>query len=130
MKNYISNRIALIMKEYGYNKNSFSKAIGLKNNVTIGRIINENRHPSYEVLYKIIQTFGSIDANWLLTGKGNMYKNNYEDINNAAESNSNYNTRNEYQEIIQILREQLSIKDKEIERLMNFLEDKKERPTG
>lgn len=74
MKNSVSYRIRLIMSEFGYNKNSFSKKIGLSNNVTIGRIINEDRSPSYDVLYKIIQTFGNIDAEWLLTGAGKMYK--------------------------------------------------------
>ena len=69
----ISERIEMIMNEMGYNKNSFSKAIGLGNNVTIGRIINEKRDPSYEVLQKIIQTFGHrINARWLVTGEGEM----------------------------------------------------------
>lgn len=69
----ISERIEIVIKELGLNKNSFSKAIGLGNNVTIGRIINEKRDPSFEVLQKIIQTFGhTINAKWLLTGEGEM----------------------------------------------------------
>ncbi|MEA2041169.1 MAG: hypothetical protein U9N85_01270 [Bacteroidota bacterium] len=62
------------MNEFNYNKNSFSKAIGINNNVTIGRIVNEDRNPSYEIIEKILLTFGSIDANWLITGKGEMLK--------------------------------------------------------
>lgn len=90
MKNLISERIELIIKELGYNNNSFSKAIGLSNNVTIGRIINENREPSYAILERIIQTFGNINANWLLTGNGNTFllKN---DANNSNNSNKNGN---------------------------------------
>lgn len=90
MKNLISERIELIIKELGYNNNSFSKAIGLSNNVTIGRIINENREPSYAILERIIQTFGNINANWLLTGNGNAFllKN---DANNSNNSNKNGN---------------------------------------
>lgn len=61
------------MIHLGLNKNSFSKAIGLSNNVTIGRIINEDREPSFDILTKIIQTYGSINANWLLTGEGEMF---------------------------------------------------------
>ena len=69
----ISERIALLIKESGLNKNSFSKKIGLGNNVTIGRIINEKRDPSFEVLRRIIQTFGhKISTKWLLTGEGPM----------------------------------------------------------
>jgi plasmid maintenance system antidote protein VapI len=73
MENTISFRFSLIISKLGLTKNSFSKAIGLTNNVTIGRIINENRQPSYEILEKTIQTFGSINANWLLTGEGEMF---------------------------------------------------------
>lgn len=69
----VSERIETIIKELGHNKNSFSKAIGLGNNVTIGRIINEKRDPSFEVLEKILHTFGhTINAKWLLTGEGQM----------------------------------------------------------
>ena len=69
----ISQRIEKLIKVLGHNKNSFSKAIGLGNNVTIGRIINENRDPSFEVLQKIMHTFGEqISAKWLLTGEGRM----------------------------------------------------------
>lgn len=84
MENSISHRIELIMNEFNLNKNSFSKAIGLKNNVTIGRIINENRKPSYDILTSITQTFGSINARWLLTGDGNMI----EEKNNENQNSS------------------------------------------
>ena len=74
MENSVSERIKLIIKEKKLNISSFSKAIGLTNNVTIGRILEEKREPSYKILHAITQTFGSIDANWLLTGTGTMYK--------------------------------------------------------
>ena len=81
MKDSVSTRIVLIIKELGMNVNSFSKAIGLTNNVTIGRIISEEREPGFQVLSKIIQTFDSIDANWLITGKGEIFKR----LNNGKE---------------------------------------------
>lgn len=74
MKNTISDRICLLISELGYNKRTFSQAIGLGNDVTIGRIVNEQREPSYKVLNSIVQTFGNIDANWLLTGEGDIYR--------------------------------------------------------
>ena len=55
------------------NKSSFSKKIGISNNVTIHRIINEDRKPSFEVLDKILLTFGSLNANWLMKGDGSMF---------------------------------------------------------
>jgi phage repressor protein C with HTH and peptisase S24 domain len=84
MKSLISDRIKLIINELGYNNNSFSKAIGLTNNVTIGRIVNENREPSYDILLKIMQTFGSINGNWLITGIGNPFTEG--NLNNAEKS--------------------------------------------
>lgn len=71
----IGQRIELLINALGLNKNSFSKAIGLSNNVTIGRIVNQDREPSFEIIQKIIQTFGSINARWLITGEGDMFNN-------------------------------------------------------
>ena len=65
----------MLINHLGYNNSSFSKAIGLDNNVTIGRIINENRKPSFEVLSSIALTFGNINTKWLLTGEGEMVQN-------------------------------------------------------
>ena len=61
------------MSTYSLNKNSLSVAIGLTNNVTIGRIVNENRHPSQKTLQLILTKFSNIDANWLFSGTGEMY---------------------------------------------------------
>lgn len=65
-------RIQKIMDEEGLNKNSFSKAIGISNNVTITRIINEKRSPSRSTCEKIVAAFPKYSINWLLTGEGNM----------------------------------------------------------
>lgn len=72
----MSGRIQLLIEDLGLNNNQFSKKIGLGNNVTIGRIINETRKPSFEVLEKILQTFGNVSADWLMKGEGNMYTDN------------------------------------------------------
>lgn len=68
-------RIQKIMDEEGLNKNSFSKAIGISNNVTITRIINEKRSPSKSTCEKIVAAFPKYSINWLLTGEGNMLTN-------------------------------------------------------
>lgn len=73
MENTISDRIFLLISKLGYNKRTFSQEIGLSNDVTIGRIVNEQREPSYKILSSIIQTFGNVNANWLMTGKGDMF---------------------------------------------------------
>jgi hypothetical protein len=71
----INLRIAKIIEHYGLNKNSFSKRIGIDNNVTIGNIVGGRLNkPSFEVLEKIMLLFDSINAEWLITGKGEMLK--------------------------------------------------------
>lgn len=67
-------RVKLIMEREGYNKNSFSTVIGLNNNVTITRLINEKRKPSRMTCEKIAQRFPQYSLNWILTGKGEMYQ--------------------------------------------------------
>ena len=65
-------RIQYIMETEGYNKNSFSSAIGISNNVTITRIINEKRNPSRATCQKIIDRFPQYSFDWLFSGIGNM----------------------------------------------------------
>jgi transcriptional regulator with XRE-family HTH domain len=70
----IGSRIALLIKELGLNKNSFSKEIGLKNNSTITNIINNpNRSPSYDVIFKILSKYNQLNVRWLIAGQGQMF---------------------------------------------------------
>lgn len=67
-------RIQIIMEKEGLNKNSFSKAIGMTNNVTITRIVNEQRTPSYATCQKIVNAFPQYNLDWIISGKGEMTK--------------------------------------------------------
>lgn len=64
-------RVQYIMETEGFNKNSFSAAIGINNNVTITRIINERRNPSHSTCEKIISRFPKYNLEWLEFGIGN-----------------------------------------------------------
>lgn len=69
-------RVQYIMETEGFNKNSFSAAIGINNNVTITRIINERRNPSHSTCEKIISRFPKYNLEWLEFGTGNMINEN------------------------------------------------------
>ncbi|MFC2112829.1 hypothetical protein ACFLTA_06125 [Bacteroidota bacterium] len=70
----IGERIALLIKELGLNKNSFSKEIGLKNNSTITNIINNpKRSPSYDVILRILTKYSQLNVRWLIAGQGQMF---------------------------------------------------------
>lgn len=87
-------RIQKIMDEEGLNKNSFSKAIGISNNVTITRIINEKRSPSKSTCEKIVAAFPKYSINWLLTGEGEMINQSPTPIQTNAHVAENLNYMN------------------------------------
>lgn len=66
-------RVKYIIENEGYNKNSFSKEIGITNNATIGRLINEHRTPSKSTVDKILLRFPKYNRDWLITGKGEIF---------------------------------------------------------
>lgn len=66
-------RVQYIMDKEGFNKNSFSTAIGISNNVTVTRIINEKRNPSQSTCRKITARFPQYSFDWLYANKGDIY---------------------------------------------------------
>lgn len=70
-------RVQYIMEKEGFNKNSFSVTIGINNNVTITRIINEKRNPSRSTCEKIVSRFPHYNIEWLLEGKGDITNSNH-----------------------------------------------------
>ena len=91
--NNINSRISQIISHFGLNKNSFSKKIGMENNVTIGNIVSGRRNkPSFDVIEKILLSFDSISSEWLIIGTGEMLKKNdiikkKEECNKCKEKN-------------------------------------------
>lgn len=75
MENTINTRIAAIIEIKEMNVTSFSKLIGIAQ-TSLRDVVNGGAEPKFSTLEKIIIAEPSIDANWLLTGKGEMYKHN------------------------------------------------------
>lgn len=82
--NESGKRIERVISHFGLNKNSFSREIGLTNNVTIGRILNEDRNPHPATLKKIVGRFPQISYNWLLTGEGDMLKESNQELQQSS----------------------------------------------
>ena len=86
----IGDRINNIINHLGMNINSFSKEIGMSNNVTIGRIISGTSKPSFEILSKIVLRYCSIiNVVWLITGKGEMLIKGSEKLSSMVSEPSN-----------------------------------------
>lgn len=66
-------RIKAIMNHYNLSVNAFSAKIGA-NQVTINQQMNGDRKVSLDTILKIVNSVDLISAQWLLTGKGEMFK--------------------------------------------------------
>lgn len=67
-----AERLQRVMTQKGYNKNSLTVKLGLSANSIIGRIINEQARPSYEVMKAIVTLFEDVNPRWLIAGEGSM----------------------------------------------------------
>jgi len=71
----IGVRLRQVIEYYGLNRTSFSAKIGMTNNVTVIRIINDaDSGISFDVLQKIGKTYPEISMDWLVMGVGRMLK--------------------------------------------------------
>ncbi len=64
----INSRILQIMQEKHLSNAAFADVIGVKRS-SITHILSERNKPSLDFLYKLLETFRDVDANWLLKGE-------------------------------------------------------------
>src|SRR5574344_2439511 len=64
----INSRILHIMQEKQLSNAAFADIIGVKRS-SITHILSERNKPSLDFLYKLLETFRDVDANWLLKGE-------------------------------------------------------------
>lgn len=70
----INNRVADLIKHLEMNPNSFADSIGVKGTVIYNIVKGRRSKPSFDLLQKILITYQTINANWLLSGQGNVLK--------------------------------------------------------
>ena len=66
-------RIQKILQEEGMTAAKFADEIGIQAS-SISHFISGRNKPSTDILVKIIDRFRGLNAEWLLTGRGSMYK--------------------------------------------------------
>ncbi|MDD2635300.1 MAG: helix-turn-helix transcriptional regulator [Bacteroidales bacterium] len=69
----MKNRISKILREEGMTATKFAEEIGVQAS-SISHIISGRNNPSTDFIIKLLERFRGINAEWLLTGKGEMYK--------------------------------------------------------
>jgi transcriptional regulator with XRE-family HTH domain len=77
----MKNRILKILNNEGLSATKFADIIGVQRS-SISHIISGRNKPSFDFISKTLEKFPDINAEWLINGKGNMYK---EDIQTKDE---------------------------------------------
>ena len=73
MENTINQRISIIIEKLGYkSRRSFAERIGIAQ-TSLNALIN-GAEPKHSTLYKILEAEPLISAEWLITGRGPMFK--------------------------------------------------------
>ena len=96
----INKRIEDLMKALNLNKNQFALSIH-KNPTTLLHILEGRNYPGYQFLRNIVEAYPMINSEWLLTGKGEMFKNYREKLSPVLENvilldNSKNHAGNDY----------------------------------
>jgi DNA-binding XRE family transcriptional regulator len=76
----VQDRIDALIKALGKNQRTFALTIGVAptviNHIIAGNKANEGKRnaPSYGLLVKICETYPNVNLDWLVLGKGVMFK--------------------------------------------------------
>ncbi|NMD01263.1 MAG: helix-turn-helix transcriptional regulator [Bacteroidales bacterium] len=73
----MKNRILKFLEVENINPSKFADEIGVQRS-SISHILSGRNNPSLELIQKILTRFNYINAEWLITGKGDMFKPNRE----------------------------------------------------
>jgi transcriptional regulator with XRE-family HTH domain len=70
----MKDRIIQFLKENNLTSTKFADAIGVQRS-SISHILSGRNKPSYDFIEKMLLSYPEINAQWLITGKGNMFLN-------------------------------------------------------
>ena len=116
--NTILDRIQQIADNESITLGAMEKKIGASKGV-LSRAKAQNTDIQAKWIEKIVENYPLINANWLLTGVGEMYRNGEKNVAYNTESTSNIKS------LIEILNRTLIEKDKQIDRLLSIIEQGK-----
>jgi len=127
----IKERIFYFLDNQGIKKEEFYKKVGIARANFSGT--GKNSELGGDKIVKILNIFPKIDANWLLTGNGEMIKNSENEFvqqsrignnNQQIGFDINNNSISELQELINIIKQQIMNKDQIIDNLFEQIKQK------
>lgn len=69
----MKERILKFINKEGISPANFADEIGVQRS-SVSHILSGRNNPSYDFIFKILDRFKSLNAEWLITGAGEMYK--------------------------------------------------------
>lgn len=91
----MKNRIQKILIEEGMTSAKFADEIGIQAS-GVSHFLSGRNKPSADILAKILDRFRGINAEWLLTGRGSMYKDSHNSNQLPEKSINNYSTKDNH----------------------------------
>lgn len=73
----MKERIEILMRAEGLTSVKFAEILSVQPS-NISHILSGRNNPSYDFILKLIERFPDVNTEWLLTGKGAIYKSNIE----------------------------------------------------
>lgn len=114
MEESVNQRINKVIEDSGITLTAFAKMIGIAQ-TSLRDCVKNGAEPKFSTLHKILIAKPSISAEWLLTGKGNMKKSEFSDldiIENLKEENISLRAENKLLRELNGLGERRDIKEK------------------
>ncbi|HSD14753.1 MAG TPA: helix-turn-helix transcriptional regulator [Flavobacterium sp.] len=71
-------RLETVLEYYSLSASSFADKIGVQRS-SLSHLLSGRNKPSLDFILKIIQVFPEVDLYWILNGKGNFPKNDFEE---------------------------------------------------
>lgn len=84
----MKDRIIQFLKEMNLTSTKFADVIGVQRS-SISHILSGRNKPSFDFIEKMLVAYPDIDAQWLITGKGDMYLNQPSLFNQDNHKNEN-----------------------------------------
>ncbi len=69
----MKDRLLKFLKQENLSATKFADEIGVQRS-SISHILSGRNKPSYDFIYKTLDKYSNLSADWLISGKGGMYK--------------------------------------------------------
>ena len=80
----IKERIEKLLKEEGITSSKFADEIGTQRS-SISHILSGRNKPGLEIIQKILSRYRNLNSEWLITGRGDIYKTDRLSTDNKAD---------------------------------------------